>query len=377
MLDREACIVLNMIPGIGFVKYTALSREFGSPSAVFGRSAEALQKVSGIGRLLAEKVAAFDWEGELAAELQLCERAGVRVITLFDEAYPEVLRNLYDPPMCLYVRGALPSFPDSAVAIVGSRRMTAYGARMTQLFTEEAVAANFTVVSGLAFGVDTVAHRVTVEHGGVTVAVLGGGLMRIHPQENVPLARRIVETGGAVISEFPMNFPVSRTSFPRRNRIVAGLASATVVTEAGLGSGALITARLALESGRDVYAVPGLADNPQAKGCHQLIKEGAAGLVENFGDVMNAMGIGLLPLFRTEHEISEGCASYDPSSVSDLTPEAQAIWNLLDGRELPVDILVAESGYDTGAVLAILMRLEMKLMVEHGADQLYRRINRA
>ncbi len=207
------------------------------------------------------------------------------------------------------------------------------------------------------------------------MAVLGGGLMHIHPQENVPLARRIVETGGAVISEFPLRAPVSRTTFPRRNRIVAGLARATIVTEAGTGSGALITARLALDNGRDVFAVPGHADNAQAKGCHQLIREGAAGLVENFSDVMNGMGLGFLPGLHPGGEVRDAGIAYDPDSPSDLSPEARKVWMLLDGRELSFDRLAEESGFDSGTLLAILMRLEMKLLVEHGADQVYRRMN--
>ena len=373
MLDREACIVLNMISGVGYVKYTALREAFGSPSAVFGRSAEELRRVSGIGQALAGRIASYEWEKELAAELELADKAGVRILTLFDEGSPDVLRHLYDPPLCLYVRGRLPALPENAVAVVGSRRMSAYGERMTRSITSEAVAAGYSVISGLAFGVDTVAHRTAVECGGLTVAVLGGGLMHIHPQENVPLAREIVESGGAVCTEFPMNFPVSRTSFPRRNRIVAGMARATIVTEAGPASGALITARLALENGRDVFAVPGHADNPQAHGGHRLIREGAAGLVENFGDVLDGMGIGFLPGLRPGEEVSEGEVAYVPDSPSDLSAEAQKVYALLDGRELSFDTLVEESGFDTGSLLAVLMRLEMKMLVEHGADQVYRR----
>lgn len=173
MLDREATIVLNMIPGIGHVRYTALKEAFGSPAAVFGRTAEELEAVPGVGPQLAEKVASYDWEAGLRAELDLCDRAGVRILTLWDEAYPQILRTLYDPPLCLYVRGKLPPFPNNAVAVVGTRRMTQYGARMTRMITEEAVAAGYAVVSGLAFGVDTVAHSAAVEMNGVTVAVLG------------------------------------------------------------------------------------------------------------------------------------------------------------------------------------------------------------
>ncbi len=373
MLDREACIVLNMISGIGYVKYSALSDEFGSPAMIFEQSAESLRRTPGIGAALADRIAECDCAQMLAGECELADKAGVGIITLYDEAYPDVLRHLYDPPLCLYVRGKLPPFPDNAVAVVGSRRMSGYGARMTRQITLEAVDAGFTIVSGLAFGVDTVAHQAAVDHHGVTVAVLGGGLMHIHPQENIPLARSIVESGGALVSEFPMNFPVSRSTFPRRNRIVAGLCAATIVTEAGVSSGALITARLALENGRDLFAVPGNVENPQSHGCHQLIKEGAAGLVENFADVQNGMGIGFLPGLRPGEEANEGEVPYNPDVPGDLSPEAQTVWNLLENREMSIDALVNESGFDTGTLLAVLMRLEMKLLVCHGADQIYKR----
>ena len=374
MLDREATIVLNMIPGIGHVRYTALKEAFGSPAAVFGRTAEELEAVPGVGPQLAEKVASYDWEAGLRAELDLCDRAGVRILTLWDEAYPQILRTLYDPPLCLYVRGKLPPFPNNAVAVVGTRRMTQYGARMTRMITEEAVAAGYAVVSGLAFGVDTVAHSAAVEMNGVTVAVLGGGLMRIHPQENVPLARRIVETGGALVSEFPMMCPVSRTTFPRRNRIVAGMCCATIVTEAGVGSGALITARQALDNSREVCAVPGHADNMQAKGCHALIKEGAA-LVESLSDVLDVLGArgGYLPGLEPD-EVCEGKVAYDPGSSSDLSADERKILKLLGGSEMALEERAGAAGFETGRLLGVLMSLEMKMLVEHGANQVYRLI---
>jgi DNA processing protein len=197
------------------------------------------------------------------------------------------VRQLNAPPLVIYVRGKLPDFERNCVSIVGSRRLSAYGDRMAKKFASEAVLADWIVVSGLAFGVDASAHKATLENNGITVAVLGGGLMRIHPQEHVPLASEIVRRGGAVISEYPMNFPVSRQSFPRRNRIVAALSQATVVIEAGLESGALITAKLALEQGKAVFALPGRVDEPQAAGCNMLIRDCGAKLVTSFQDVIS------------------------------------------------------------------------------------------
>ena len=373
MLDREGCIALNLVSGIGFVKYGALCKEFGSPSAVFGQSETALLRVPGIGEKLAHNLLAFHPETELSAELEFADRAGVRILTLYDEAYPECLRQLFDPPLCLYVRGTLPPLPDAAVAIVGSRRMSAYGARMAERLAAEAAMANFAVVSGLAFGIDTVAHTTTVKQNGITVAVLGGGLARLHPQENVPLARRIVETGGALVSEFPMNYPVSRTSFPRRNRIVAGMCAATIVVEAGLDSGAMITARLALDNGRDVYAVPGMADNPQAAGCHSLIKEGAAGLIEDFSDVVKGMELERIPRHRGEEDwFGAPENSYNPTGTGDLNDTERAVVALLDhDGELSLDALTEKLQLDTGALLGTLMTLEMKQLIVQNSGQRY------
>ena len=285
--DRNACIVLNMISGIGYARYTALVRRFGSPAMVLNASIQELAEIKGIGNMLAKAVSSWRNTVDLAGELETAERCGINIYTIEDGDYPEVLRQLNDPPLVLYVRGRLPDFSCNSVSIVGSRRLSAYGDRMARHFAADAVMANWKVISGLAFGVDAAAHQATLENGGVTVGVLGGGLLRIHPQEHVPLASEIVEKNGALISEYPLNFPVSRQSFPRRNRIVAALSQATVVIEAGLDSGALITAKLALEQGKTVFALPGRVDEPQAAGCNTLIRDCGAKLAMSFRDVLN------------------------------------------------------------------------------------------
>lgn len=284
--DRDACIILNMISGIGYARYAALVRAFGSPSAVLRASVGELSEVKNIGKNLAQNIFNYRANINLTGEMEQTARAGVDIYTIEDGDYPEILRQLPDPPLVLYVRGRLPDFSRNCVSIVGSRRLSAYGDRMAKQFAVDAVMANWCVVSGLAFGVDASAHKAVIENGGITAAVLGGGLARIHPQEHVPLASAIVKTGGCLISEYPMNFPVSRQSFPRRNRIVAALSQATVVIEAGMDSGALITAKLALEQGKAVFAVPGRVDEPQAAGCNMLIRDCGAKLVTSFQDVL-------------------------------------------------------------------------------------------
>ncbi len=370
MTDREACIIFNMISGIGYAKYSALCREFGSPAAALAQSEEALMLVSGIGEQLAERIANYTRDVDIEDELKFAERAGVRILTLFDEAYPGVLRELYDPPLVLYVRGSLPEFGrGNALGVVGSRRMSKYGEAMTAMLTADAVDAGFDIISGLALGVDTVAHRTAVEKNGVTVAVLGGGLARLHPQENLPLAKAIVETGGAVISEFPMRFPASRSSFPRRNRIVARLSDGLLVTEAGVDSGALITAEQALEYHGNVMAVPGRADNPQARGCNKLIKSGQAALVEEISDILNVMGSDLFSHLPANDAPAE--ADYRAQSTGDLSEMENRLLELLRQGEMSFDQLCAETNESAASLTTALMLLEMKMLIRHDSQQNY------
>ena len=367
MTDREACIVFYMISGVGYVKYRALCDRFGSPAEALKQPEGELLQVPGIGPQLADRILRYPEEVDLAGELAFAERSGVRILTLFDDAYPDVLRHLYDPPMVLYVRGTLPEFGNNRnLAIVGTRRVSRYGAEVTRRLAADAAAAGLVIVSGLALGVDTIAHQASVDANMPTVAVLGGGLARLHPQENLELARRIIETGGAVISEFPMRFPVSRTSFPRRNRIVARLADAVLVTEAGVDSGALITADLASEYNL-VMAVPGRVDNPQAAGCHKLLKNGAT-LVENFTDIQEAMHFDLLPL---DFHLAEPEAEYHADGISDFPPEARQILAALAVRDCTFDELAGVTGLDAGVLSSQLSLLELAMQITRDGAQNY------
>ena len=366
MTDREVCIGCNLISGIGAARFAKLCEIAGSPSRIPELDRAALMDIPGFGAMLAEKVVSFDWNAEVSRELAIAERGGVRIFSRFDEGYPEILRHIYDPPLVLYVRGNLPAFDEKAVAVIGSRRVSRYGEEMTAMLAREAAAAGFTVVSGLAMGVDSIAHRAVVQASGVTVGVIGAGLLHLHPKENIPLAREIIETGGAVMTEFPFDFPVSRQNFPRRNRIVAGLCKGTIVVEAGIDSGALITARLALESGRDVFAVPGRVDNPQARGCHKLIKEGAA-LIENFDDVLTAWNYGFLPGFAVEDENAGNAPEF-----SDLSENEAAVCRLLKNGEASFDSIYAALAIDAGILSSVLTKLELKLIISQDSNKLYR-----
>lgn len=370
--DREACIILNMISGIGYARYAALVRRFGSPAAVLNASALEISEVKGFGPGLAHATANWRNNVDIAGELDKAARAGVRIYTIEDGDYPELLRQLADPPLVLYVRGNLPDFNSNSAAIVGSRRLSAYGDRMARQFAADAVLANWKVVSGLAYGVDAAAHKATLEAGGLTVAVLGGGLSRIHPQEHVPLAAAIVKNGGALISEFPMDFPVSRQSFPRRNRIVAALCQATIVIEAGLESGALITARQALEQGKAVFALPGRVDEPQAMGCNMLIRDCGAKLVTSFQDVLSEFDFlpGMAPMEMPDMTAgSMPTAAEAPQLFNEL--EEQICRDLQVNGPATLDLLSTRLAIAPGLIAGTLMALEIRDVVNKSNSNVY------
>ncbi|HPO90754.1 MAG TPA: DNA-processing protein DprA [Victivallales bacterium] len=361
MTDREAYIVLNMISGVGPIRLSRLCEKFGSPVAVLNAQKKDIASIEGIGEPLAEKI--FSWRNDVNPdkELRLTEKAGVKILTKADSTYPKRLIELPDSPLCLYVRGSLEAFNKNSIAIVGSRRITNYGKRMTEYLASSAAYASWVVISGLAFGTDAVAHEATINASGLTVAVLGGGLARIFPQENISLARKIVDSGGALISEFPMEFSPNKRSFPMRNRIISGLSLGTIVIEAGIGSGALITAKFALEQGRSVFAVPGEADNPQARGCNKLIKDGAK-LVENFDDVLEEFEFltGIIRDSDRKRGDDENQIKIDESTLSE---DELKIFEILKIEDKNIENIAIESKILPGKLLATLMNMEMKKIV--------------
>lgn len=362
MTDREAYIILNLLSGIGPIRVQALCSYFGSSSGVLKASVKELNSVPGIGPSLAEGIASWD-NIDYESEMAIAERAGVKIITRNDPEYPSQLAELNDAPLCLYVRGTLPQEDELVLAIVGSRRITNYGRRMAEHLAASAVYAGWTISSGLAYGIDAVAHKAAIDAGGKTIAVLGGGLARIFPQDHIPLAKEIIKNG-AVISEFPMEFSPNRRSFPMRNRIISGLSRGTLVVEAGQRSGALITANFALEQGKLVFAVPGCADNPQARGCNSLIKQGAK-LTESFDDILDEFEF--LPGFERKelHRGVEADKTFEENNRKSLSlsEEENKIMDILSQGEQSADSLAIETGLNAGKLLVLLMKMEMKKLI--------------
>jgi len=360
MTSREAYIALNMVNGIGPIRVRALLDRFNEPQAILSASKGDLMQVEGVGEEVARSVMSWREQADLDAELQRIEKAGVRVISRDDPEYPKNLREVYDPPVVLYVKGTLSERDALAIAVVGSRRTTLYGQDMARKLAFQLARVGVTVVSGLARGIDTAAHNGALQGKGRTVAVIGCGIDIMYPAENQKLADEIVEKGGAVVTEFPFSVKPDKQNFPMRNRIISGWSLGTVVVEANLKSGALITANQAAEQGRQVFAVPGRADSILSKGTNKLIKDGAK-LTEDVEDILGEFEY-LLPKAATEQaEAASGSEGTKPAlKLSDMEEKVMA---QLGGEETAIDEIIRASGLTTACVSATLLSLEMKRLV--------------
>ncbi len=357
MDERNAYIALNMMEKVGPVGVRALVEALGSAAAVFSASETALRQAEGIGRESAQNIIrqrdTIDWAGELDRTAAL----GAHIVTPLDAEYPEALSKIYDPPLALYVWGALERRDRHGVAVVGTRRPTLYGRETTDRLSYQIAKAGLVVISGLAEGVDTVAHRAALRAGGRTLAVLGSALDCIYPPGNQELAAEIARHG-AVLSEYALGRQPDKTTFPVRNRIVSGLSMGVLVVEADLKSGARITATQALEQGRSVFAVPGRIDSPASRGTNDLIKHGAK-LVAGIEDVLTEFEY-LIPTPAAEPATGMPAAGGLPRGLS--ADEAKLAGLLLEG-EREVDVLIRTSGLTPAAVGALLIGLEMKRVV--------------
>ena len=361
MTDRDALIIINLLPGIGPVRVQELLTLFDSPSQLLNLSENEITAVPGIGVKLAHTLASWKENSPYEEEMAFAEKAGVKIVTKLDDEYPPLLLEIYDAPIVLYVRGELPVEHVNTLAVVGSRRFTHYGRKMAQHIVTSAVHAGWMTVSGLAYGIDAAAHKATLEAGGKTIAVLGGGLARIHPQDHIPLAKEIIEKGGAVISEFPMKMSPNKRTFPMRNRVISGLSHGVLVVEAGQRSGSLITAGSALEQGRYVFAVPGQADNPQATGTNSLIRNGAI-LTESFDDIINEFEF--LPAGSMKQAVAVSSSEDKHRHTEDLGDDEKEILKIIEQEwEMTADQLISQTGLPTGQVLSYLMQLEIKKII--------------
>ncbi|MBR6471730.1 MAG: DNA-processing protein DprA [Victivallales bacterium] len=376
MERREAYIAMNLLPEIGPARMRAILEVFPDPRDALGAPLERLQAVPRLGVRGAQIL--HDWQRhcQLEQEMRRAEQSSVFLVTWEDPTYPAILKEIHDPPICLYVRGNLSVMQNSSqtLAMVGSRFTTAYGEGVAQQLATSAARQGWIVVSGLARGIDTVCHRSVVASGGRTIAVLGSGLDRVYPPENLELCRSIVQKDGAVISEFPLGTSPDRQNFPQRNRIIAGLARGTLVIQASLKSGSLITAAFANEQGRSVFAVPGRVDAPHMQGCHALLKDGAR-LVETFQDVLDEFS--MLPTLQDTRLCREEAEreTMRRNAPVPLPPLEFRLWEAMGASEVGIDDLIAELHAPVSAVLSALLALEIKQLIHQLPGKRVRRVH--
>jgi DNA processing protein len=363
MEAREAFVALNMIEHVGPVRVRQLLDAFGDAPSILRASRHQLTHVDGIGAETAEAIAGWEKTIDLAVELKSIEEFGCHILIQEDPEYPASLRQIYDPPVVLYVKGRLDTRDKNSVAIVGSRQSTHYGIEVARKFGYQLAYAGVTVVSGGARGIDTASHLGALAAKGRTIAVLGTGINIVFPAENRELFERIAAEG-AVITQFPFNRQADRQTFPIRNRIVAGMTLGTVVVEAHLNSGALITANFAMEYGRQVFAVPGRIDSPRSKGCHDLIRNGAK-LCEGSEDILSEFEY-LFPTSKTAAAGETGAAALT------LSENEQKVFDLLPlGAETGIDEIIQGSGLPSATVSVALLSLEMKRIVRQLPGKLF------
>jgi len=346
-------LALSLIPGIGSILIQRLLDQFKTPEAVFRAPMKELLKIEGLGKKVACEIQKGPLERGVERELSLLKEVGGKILTLKDEDYPKRLREIYDPPALLYVRGGLRREDELAVAIVGSRKTSPYGRWITEKIGQDLARYGVTVVSGMARGIDSVAHKGALQGGGRTIAVLGCGVDVIYPSENRNLFYQIIEHG-AILSEFPMGSPPEGGHFPRRNRIISGLSIGAVIVQASAESGSLITAGYALEQGREVFAVPGNVGAEGSRGTNQLIKNGAK-MVESSEDILEE----ILPQWSREKE----APLKGETPVPDLTEEEGVLYKLLGETPLHIDAIIRESQLDPGKVSSLLLNLELKGLI--------------
>lgn len=373
---EEAFLALSLIPQLGPIRLRALISRFGSPERILTASTAELRQVRGMGPQLAEGIRAWESQVDLAREQRRMRELGAHPVTMEDEEYPERLREIHDAPVLLYVQGQLTAADRHSLGVVGSRVITRYGEECAHRFCYHLAQAGMTIVSGLALGVDTEAHKAALAAQGRTVAIVGSGLGNLYPPDNAELAARIADGHGAVISELPMDQRPDRTTFPMRNRLISGMTEGVLVIEAGAKSGALITATQAAEQGRSVFAIPGPVNKQTSTGCNRLIQDGAK-LVMEPGEIL----ADLETLFAhvayqprrafTSHgdghdpdEIEAPAApSFDPELIAGLADEQRAILEAIGSDECHVDEIIEKCHLPSAKVFSTLLALEMRQLV--------------
>jgi DNA processing protein len=351
-------LTLKNIPGVGNHLFKRLLDQWKTPERVLEQPVEALASIQGLSKRVAAEIVNKKSMINAKKEIERAQKFDIKILCINDNDYPPLLRQIPDPPPVLYVYGQLiPS--DTCIAIVGSRTSTSYGEAFTRTLAKDLVLNQVTIVSGMARGIDTAAHKGALDARGRTVAVMGCGLETVYPSENKTLFHSIAQKNGAVISEFSMGAKPEAYHFPSRNRIISGMSMGTIVVEAGNRSGSLITARLALEQNRQVFAVPGQVHSEMTDGTHRLIKQGAK-LIENAQDVLEDLG----PFLNSHLQVPQKKVSSEEKDLPPMDSTERSIWNQLTFDPQYIDDIQHHLELSTSVLSVNLLQMEMKGLVE-------------
>ncbi|MDR2345471.1 MAG: DNA-processing protein DprA [Planctomycetaceae bacterium] len=350
-------IILSQVEGIGSLTYHRLIKHFGSSTMILNASKSEFEQFDFLKSNTVTKILTARELIDPTVITELCHRKSIDIIPIYGDRYPEQLKTIPDPPPLLYVRGTLLPKDSFSIAVVGTRRISSYGERQTYRLATAIAKAGFTIISGLAIGVDGHAHRAVLKAGGRTIAVLGSGLLQVYPTEHIALANQIVDSGGAIVSEYAPSARATKWTFPQRNRIVCGLALGIVVVEAPLKSGAMISARLANEQGKDIFAIPGSIESELSRGCNQLIRDGAY-LLESVDDILNVLG----PMRKPISLLDAADSITHPNEIV-LNEIEREVLSHVNKTSSSLDSIVAATGFSTTQVLAALCSLEDKRII--------------
>ncbi|MBN1621047.1 MAG: DNA-processing protein DprA [Endomicrobiales bacterium] len=365
-VEQRSILTLSLIYDVGPKRFQRLIEHFGSAKSALDAPKSEILYVEDINNDLAGRIVSAKDTVNVENEIELAKKLGIKIVTYIDDEYPEDLKNLYDYPPVMYIKGSLKEQDALGIAVVGTRKPTNYGRNVAMQFGKELADFNVTTISGFARGIDIEVHKATLNAEGRTIAVLGNGLNHHYPPENRKYEDKIIKQG-ALISEFPINFPPDKANFPRRNRIISGLALATLVIEAGIKSGALITAKYSCEQGKDVFAVPGQIYSKYSEGTHYLIKSGAR-LVENAGEIIEEMR----PLEELVKK-SKPKTVIQQKDINLLDAKDKKIMNVLDQYldGITIDYLAKSLDIPLGELAAGLLDLELKGLIRSLPGKVY------
>ncbi len=362
-------VALTLTPGLGCRRVKHLILECENLENLFSLSKTELRSYEGLGEASALAILSFDEWDLVDQTIEETEKVGAQIITMADPAYPDLLKQIYDPPILFWLKGNPEALSKPGVGVIGTRNASTYGKKQAKELSTKLAEQGLCIFSGLAYGIDTIGHQSALDAGASTVAVLGSGIDNLYPKSNKGVANEIVQSGGAVISEFPLGTMPDKGNFPLRNRVVSGLSLGVLVVESGIKGGSMITAELALDQNREVFAVPHALDNPSGTGCNYLIKKGAAKLVQVVDDILVELPISFdnndQPIQEISAEEPKGWKQYD------LDETGKKICESLEESAYQIDDLADHLNLDTSQLLVALLQLEMQDLVVQKAGKIF------